>query len=409
MLLHRYVGLSLALFLIVSGATGAAIAFQDELDEWLNADWFRTGRSDPALPPQQLIQALERADGRLRVQYLPVGLAPGRAARVMVEPRAEGDVEVPAALEFDEMFVDPANGQVLGTRRWGDCCLDRRKLMPFLYELHHRLLLPGEWGRLLLGSVALLWMLDCVVGLYLTFPRASRKPVAGPAASLPAAAPAWWRRWLAAWSIKRGSSWTRLNWDLHRAGGLWFWGVLLALACSGVSLNLGDEIVEPALSAFSDLTPSPFDAREDALAEQPVEPKLSFDDALTQAQAEALRAGWTASVGGVFYNAAYGIYGVHFGRDKDIGWGARYIYLDGVDGSLLGRHEPGTGTGADRFMDLQLPLHSGRILGTAGRALIAVSGIAVVILTVTGIVIWSRKRRVRSHRTVRPPGAPAGE
>jgi uncharacterized iron-regulated membrane protein len=274
--------------------------------------------------------------------------------------------------------------------------------MPFLYELHHRLLLPGEWGRLLLGTVALLWTLDCVVGLYLTLPRISRHSVASSAAPLPSTFAAWWRRWLGAWSIKRGSSWTRLNWDLHRAGGLWFWVALLALAVSGVSLNLGDEIVEPALSAFSELTPSPFDAREDTLAEQPLKPRLSFDDALTKAEAEALRAGWTAPVGGVFYNADYGIYGVHFGRDKDTGWGARYVYLDGVDGSLLGRHEPGTGTGADRFMDLQLPLHSGRILGTVGRALIAASGIAVVMLTVTGVVIWSRKRRAQAHRGLRP-------
>jgi uncharacterized iron-regulated membrane protein len=43
--------------------------------------------------------------------------------------------------------------------------------MPFIYEVHEELV-PG-WERLgwtILGIVALVWMIDCFVGLYLTFP-----------------------------------------------------------------------------------------------------------------------------------------------------------------------------------------------------------------------------------------------
>lgn len=400
---HRCAGLTLALFLIVSGATGAAIAFQDELDEWLNPGWFRTGQGGAPLPPQRLVEILEAADTRFRVQYLPLGLAPGRAARLMVEPRSEaGDTASGEGLDFDEMFVDPASGRVLGTRRWGACCLQRRQLMPFLYELHHRLLLPGEAGRVLLGGVALLWTFDSVIGFYLTFPagpRAGTAPATDSAVARSRTRRSWWRRWGASWSIKRRAGWSRVNWDLHRAGGLWFWGLLIALAVSGTSLNLGEEIVEPALTVFSELTPSPFDEREEVLTEEPLTPVLSFDEALRRADAEARPLGWPAAAG-MFYNAAYGIYGVHFGRDKDTGWGARYVYVDGADGRILGRHEPGVGTAADRFMDLQLPLHSGRIAGTAGRTLVAASGIAVVVLSVTGVLIWLRKRRSGAYRTV---------
>jgi len=41
------------------------------------------------------------------------------------------------------------------------------------------------------------------------------------------------------------------------------------------------------------------------------------------------------------------------------------------------------------------PLHSGRILGLPGRILISVMGIVVAALSVTGVVIWYRKRRAR--------------
>ena len=38
--LHRYVGLTIALFLVVVGLTGSIIAFHSELDAWANPDLF---------------------------------------------------------------------------------------------------------------------------------------------------------------------------------------------------------------------------------------------------------------------------------------------------------------------------------------------------------------------------------
>jgi uncharacterized iron-regulated membrane protein len=40
-------------------------------------------------------------------------------------------------------------------------------------------------------------------------------------------------------------------------------------------------------------------------------------------------------------------------------------------------------------------MHSGRILGLPGRILISAMGIVVAALSVTGVVIWYRKRRAR--------------
>lgn len=56
---------------------------------------------------------------------------------------------------------------------------------------------------------------------------------------------------------------------------------------------------------------------------------------------------------------------------------------------------PWTGTAADIFVQAQFPLRSGRILGLPGRILVSVMGIAVAALSVTGVVIWYRKRRAR--------------
>lgn len=46
-------------------------------------------------------------------------------------------------------------------------------------------------------------------------------------------------------------------------------------------------------------------------------------------------------------------------------------------------------------MQARFPLHSGRILGLPGHILISAMGLVVAVLSVTGVVIWWRKRRAR--------------
>jgi uncharacterized iron-regulated membrane protein len=109
--------------------------------------------------------------------------------------------------------------------------------------------------------------------------------------------------------------------------------------------------------------------------------------------------GWEQPAGDVFYSPEFGIYGVQFFKPEDGhgagGVGHRALFLDGKDGRLLGDRQPWVGTAADIFVQAQFPLHSGRILGLPGRILISIMGLIVAMLSVTGIVIWAKKRRAR--------------
>src|ERR1700752_1112527 len=69
-------------------------------------------------------------------------------------------------------------------------------------------------------------------------------------------------------------------------------------------------------------------------------------------------------------------------------------------------------TARDVFPDLLFPLHSGQIAGLTGRLVIAVAGMAVATLSITGVVIWLRKRASRSTAQTRQrtiAGAGIGE
>ncbi|MEP6605787.1 MAG: PepSY-associated TM helix domain-containing protein, partial [Nitrosospira sp.] len=180
---------------------------------------------------------------------------------------------------------------------------------------------------------------------------------------------------------------------------------LLILSITAVSMNLNLQVMRPLVSLFSTLTPSPFVTREPSPPEQPIEPKIDRRSIVQLASAEAGKRGWTAPPGGIFYDPDFGIYGVTFyeaGHDHgDMGLGNPSLYFDGQDGSPAGDRVPGTGSAGDIFMQAQFPLHSGRILGLPGRIFISAMGLLVATLSVTGVIIWQKKRWARMKSLAR--------
>jgi len=173
--------------------------------------------------------------------------------------------------------------------------------------------------------------------------------------------------------------------------------LLFVLAFTAFSLNLYFEVFSPLMKKVSGYTPTPYELRRPAPPDSPIEPKLSFVEVIAKAEADGRRMGWTEGVGAISYAQQYGIYGVRFfkpdAEENPGGLGPPQLYYDGQDGRLLGAWQPWVGTAADIFAQAQFPVHSGRILGLPGRILISLMGLVVAALSVTGVVIWYRKRR----------------
>lgn len=106
-------------------------------------------------------------------------------------------------------------------------------------------------------------------------------------------------------------------------------------------------------------------------------------------------------MGALYYAPIFQAYGVGFfapGRDHgDMGLGNAWLYYNGRTGALVGASIPGRGSASDIFMQAQFPLHSGRIASMGGRILVGAIGIAVDVLSATGLMIWLRKRSARRH------------
>lgn len=420
-LLHRYVGLALAAFLIVTGLTGAVISWDHELDKWLNPDLIRAPTATvsprenaPSKTPLEYAAALEAKYPQVKILLVPLAPEPGHTLSFWAEPRYNPATDRLYDVDFNQVFVDPATGTELGKRRWGAVWpLSRTNFVSFLYKLHYSLHIPelwgtDHWGVWLLGVVGLFWTLDCCVAFYLTLP-ARRKDRSEPSATARVnhAEPSgrsFWARWAPSWLVRTNAGTYKLNFDLHRAGGLWTWVFALAIAFTGFSMNLYGEVFEPIMTTLSDLTPSIWTSREERPARAWTPPALSFADILSRAPEAALEQGIDAPPGHLYYSPPLNIYEVEYFRAGDGhglgGVGHPEIYFDGSDGRVLGNRKPWTGTAADIFVQAQFPVHSGRILGVPGRALVSLMGLMMAALSVTGVYIWYKKRLSRLRAQV---------
>ena len=297
--LHRWFGVATALFLFVAGLTGAVITWDHELDAALNPSFFdaRTHVPTlPALPALELARRIEAADPRIAVTYLPLGVEPGQTLQMMVLPRADPSTGQPYALDFNQLAVDPATGEIQGRRLWGEVSLARLNLIPFIYKLHYTLHLPVlggfDVGTWLMGIVGIVWLFDSVIALALSFPSVKA-----------------WRKSFA-FRVKRGGY--ALTFDLHRSGGVWIWGLLAIVALTSISMNLSEQVVRPVVSVFSMLAPSPLSEPELLRKGEPQSVPLTREQIVKRAQQAGRARGIEAPPGALYYVPGIHAYGVGF-------------------------------------------------------------------------------------------------
>ncbi|WP_198162224.1 PepSY domain-containing protein, partial [Methylosinus sp. R-45379] len=216
--LHRWAGVAIAGFLIVVGLTGSLLAFWNEINHWITPDLYPGPHAGIELDAAILARRAEALAPQARATQVYLGYI--GTAWVTMEA-----LEGAPPLAFDQIYLDTVTGVELGRLKFGVFPTRRAEVMPFVYKLHYALALddPGGW---ILGVVALVWTIDCFVAFALTLPRArgrSRK--------------SFFPRWKPAWLVKWSGSLYRVNFDFHRAGGLWLWAMLLIYAWSSVMMN----------------------------------------------------------------------------------------------------------------------------------------------------------------------------
>jgi len=382
---HRWAGLAMTVFLIVVGLTGSMLAFKTDLERLIYPRIYATPR--PGVAPLDMATLAERAGALVpHGEVVTVSVEEPDQALVVFLPREDLATGKPYELGFIQMFVDPWTGEELGRRLPGDLSQGLINLMPFIWEFHFTLDLGG-WGRWIVGIVALVWTIDCFIGFYLT---------------LPVSTAAFWRRWKPAWLVKWKAGAYRLNFDLHRAGGLWVWPMLFIFAWSSVMLNL-PAVYEPVTRALFDYPPR----SENDMGTSPHSPPMDFRAAL--ATGERLMAGLAAQQGfsverAVMLYRMSGAYAYLVKSDRDMRdrLGQTLVTFSADTGALISQDLP-TGEHSGNTVTRWLrALHMADVFGLPYRIFVCALGLVITMLSVTGVYIWWKKRKARRFHARSP-------
>lgn len=397
--LHRWAGLTLTLFLAVAGFTGIFLAWIDELDTAAAPQLHLTALPHAGARPLDTFDIRESVMRRYPgadIHFLPLEAEPGRSLQLFVEwPDSRTGLERADAPNWNQIFINPYTGEELGRRKWGDIAQGTINLMPFVYRLHYSLAL-GDWGLFIFGLAALIWTLDCFVGFYLTLPAGQHAARERPPTS------SWWQRWRPSWAVRWKASRYKLNFDLHRAGGLWLWPLLLVFAWSSVSFNL-PQVYVPVMKLLG--AQDQREAYFSAMLPQPrSNPAMSYRAALDRgrvlAREQADNAGLKLTAHGetyLWHTPETGMYVYYFTTDADISkHGAGTLVAFDSNSGALKRFEAPTGQNAANTTTTWITLlHTAHVLGLPWRIAVSLIGALVTMLCVTGVVIWMRKRSSR--------------
>lgn len=383
--IHRWNGLFIALFLVIVALTGSLLALRGHIDALFNPGLHV--HHAPGQQPLPLAVLAQRAEAEL--PHARLGFFAVESDQVVFHLIARTDPATGKPYTDTDLHIvlDPYTGQRLHCGPASDPARPCRDVTGFLYDLHTSLITRSEWGWRFVGFIALLWTIDCFIAFYLTLPVGAGK---------------WWRRWREAWRVKWSANSFRINFDLHRAIGLWLWPILFCFAWSGVMLGLR-EVYDPVMQKVFDYATTD-DFMDKFMLPKPLEnPKLDWTQAEAigaklMAQQAALHHFNIERPYGMAYIAEYGAYtyGVRSSIDlRGHGWDTT-VLIDANTGKLLQADRPRGQHLGNTISTFLWGMHYGDLRDNpVYRGFVVLLGLLIAALTWTGVYIWWRKRKAR--------------
>jgi uncharacterized iron-regulated membrane protein len=349
--------------LLVAAVTGVWLTFRVEMDRLVNPGLRVVEPGGNQVSLSSIVAAAETRFPASEIQALILQDRPDDSVGVYLRSREDGEAA------FEQAFFNPYSGAFLGSRSTSRLVFDRAHLDPMIDRLHYSLWM-SSLGLWLMGIVAGVWMVTSAIGLALAWPQ-------------------FWLR-IAGWvpvlsaRLDRGSYQT--NYQVHRAAGMWFLPVLILLAFTSLYQNL-PQFVRPLVHLFSPLAERPA-GHPLADGTRIVAPDLAiarlkqrFPDARPSSIGRELRSGR---------------YSVLFHLPGDLSPnGDNWAFVDAGSGDVIGLKVASMSKAGDRFLTWIFPLHTGTAFGMPGRILIALAGVVLVGLMVTGFYVWGVKWRMR--------------
>jgi uncharacterized iron-regulated membrane protein len=370
---HFYAALFVIPFILILSVTGAIYLFKPQIEAWEEGDFRRLPTAALVAPSQQIDAALA-AFPDARFDHYRIPQAPSDAALV--------HLEMPGGSEMRDVFVSP-QGKVVGSLN------PETRVAEFVSRVHSTVLLgkAGSWAVELAASWAIVMILT---GLYLWAPRG--RGLAGVI----------WPR------LHLGS---RAFWrDLHAVTGFWVSGLALVLLVSGMPWAgvWGDAFKAVRTQAGwvqgkQDWKTGGEDHSEHdhgaMVGSDMVERSASIDAIIAAARAE---------------NLAFPVIVTPPGGEWIVKSNAQNrplratLTYDAVSGQKLSDERFADRHSIDRAVGYGIAWHEGQLFGWANQLVGLLTALALITLSVSGFVMWRRRKPKALLGAPPQPSVPAG-
>ena len=338
--LHRYVALAALPLFVVVGVTGSALVLRAPFEDLMHPER-RLGTPHSGVQYQKVLDAASARVPHASAWRINPPTDELRAAQVL----AEGPAEV-------LLWVHPSTGAVISAGAVAAYPMDA------LLELHMELP-AGPAGKIamLVGGIAMLLMVP--TGLLLWWPRKLKM----------------------AWRYRLSATGVGFHYELHRLTGILAMPALLAASATGVLL-MYPEVTMHAIQGTSAPT---------ARAKPPGRLPPAMD--LDRIVAEAVRALPPGQVTRVVVPANGAAVVVRMKtRDEDHPNGLNIATVDPASASILSAVPATRAAASIRVWEVVYPLHIGSTYGAANRVVMFLAGLVPLLLGITGLRLWWRRR-----------------
>ncbi|MEH2072211.1 MAG: PepSY-associated TM helix domain-containing protein [Nostoc sp.] len=348
--LHRILGFAIALIAVLVGITGSLIVFQREINE------FQLHQQFGAIIPQGDRLSLEVVLDIVKAAYANLPEMALQGVSFPIKPDDFFSVVISSpGKDWVEVYVNPYTGAILGNSLHPNGV---QRFLGIVYELHTSLKL-GDLGLKIVGVVGLGMCIVAIAGIIL-WPG--------------------WRKLTAGFKIKWNARPKRLNFDLHKVFGITTAIFLLFTFFTGFAWNLG--YVDPMIRAITFSPPLPELVSVPLANQSPLPLSQQMETAHLALPDGALR-----SIDLTTDPKAPLRLRMKLPQEREK-YGMSNVYLDRYNGQLLRVDNSLKASLGDKILNSFEPLHYGTFGGLPTRILYIFVGLAPLILSITGFVMW---------------------
>jgi uncharacterized iron-regulated membrane protein len=363
---HTWIGLVAGLVIAVVSLTGSVSVFRTEIQL---ASSPRGAGGPRVVGLDEIASQIAHADPNAQIRRVRFPAAPGDPFVVQVE----------LAGKQKHLVCEASTGRVLGTLQtgWTDWMVDL-----------HRNLLAGKTGRKAVGAIGMVLFMLAATGLSLWLMGARK-----------------WQAWI---TVRPQGGTRRFHFELHRAVGLWSYGLLTVVAFAGIGLAYPDTFRD----ALQHVTGGPAANKSPRVAESASQTLRTLDEYF-RIGAGAMPDGAPTELRLPERNKAP--VDLRLRRPGDLSPSGNHVYIEPSTGRVLAVSKAADQPLATRIFSAFAPIHYGEFGGLPIKMLWGLLGLIPSVLFVTGLITWwrpnQRKTRLAARQDVvsaRNQGAPYG-